>query len=668
MNVKKTIAENKKRYNELFGEYDPITGEGSPLERIPFRIFKNQKKPVLIPVQMEELTFVDDAKDSSLEEVYADNFDDMLEIFNKARLKYDFEFWAFVTAKIKPKGATDLAPFKCRRAQLKLLKSLEHLRVSLLAIFIILCKARQWGGSTLIQIYMAWIQIIHKERWSSLVVGEVEAQAVNVRKLYQTLVDNYPEEVQAISIKPFEGSSKNKEIPERNCVINLGSMQKPDNIRSADINMAHLTEVGLWKKTEGKSPRDLVQSILGTIPNKPYSLYVLESTAKGIGNFFHNEWQAAVAGDSNLTPVFVAWFEIEMYVEEFESEEERIQFIKGLNEYEMFLWNLGATLEGIKWYRGKLRDYNGDVFSMRSEFPSTAQEAFQSSGRRAFPEEHVHNIRKTIMKPAFTGDLYPNSLRGPEALEQIMFEDSTNGDLRIWHKPNDPPVEPYTIMRNRYAAFVDIGGKSKGADYSVVSVFDRYYMEQGYEPVRVATWRGHLDQDLFAWKAVQIAMYYENALLAIESNSLTKYENTEGSHYLTILDEIADHYDNLFTRTKPELIAEGAPKIWGFHTNTSTKGMLVNNFKAMIRDRTFVEYDQIAVDEADIYELKDDGNWGNIEGKNNHDDVLVTTMGALWLATKHMDLPVVRQLKRPTEPKRKRNKAKSAKMSSGHFG
>ena len=104
---------------------------------------------------------------------------------------------------------------------------------------------------------------------------------------------------------------------------------------------------------------------------------------------------------------------------------------------------------------------------------------------------------------------------------------------------------------NRYVVSVDIGGRTDKADYSVIRVFDRYWMAEGGSPELVATWRGHLDQDLIAWKAAQIAMFYGNALLIVESNSLDK-DSTDGDHFLTILDEIAPFYDNIYARNDPE--------------------------------------------------------------------------------------------------------------------
>ena len=101
-------------------------------------------------------------------------------------------------------------------------------------------------------------------------------------------------------------------LVDRDCVVSIGSMQKPDSLRSGDMKMAHLSEVGLWKKTKERKPEDVIQTILGSVPREPFTVVVLESTAKGIGNFFHDTWCEAVDGRSAYTPLFVAWYEIDI--------------------------------------------------------------------------------------------------------------------------------------------------------------------------------------------------------------------------------------------------------------------------------------------------------------------------------------------------------------------
>jgi hypothetical protein len=59
-------------------------------------------------------------------------------------------------------------------------------------------------------------------------------------------------------------------------------------------------------------------------------------------------------------------------------------------------------------------------------------------------------------------------VKGPEALEGIFFENTTNGKLWIWAKPEED-----SHILHRYLVAVDVGGRSKKADWSVIRVFDR---------------------------------------------------------------------------------------------------------------------------------------------------------------------------------------------------
>jgi hypothetical protein len=627
VNTDQILEENDRRYGELFCDYNPISGIGSQIERFPLKIWED-KPDILLPLQMQEkyggIKLLQDE---------GDNFEDTWLEFLRDRMKYDFEFWAYWNIKIKPKGQSGgLVPFKLNWPQRYMLSVLVQLLFDDVPVRVILDKARQWGGSTLVQMFMAWIQLLHKTYWNSSIVGDVESQAVGVRTMYETAITNYRTDTAKLSFKTFQGNSDWKTIPERNCVISIGSMQRPSKIRQQDISMGHCTEVALWSQSENKTPKDLIQTLQGTILDIPYSVFVLESTAKGVGNFFHDVWVQAESGDNSYTPVFIPWFKIEMYTKKFDSKPEKKAFLESLNEYELFLWELGATLEGIKWYQQKLKASNNDKWTMHEEFPSTAEESFVFSGRPAFNPINIPNLKKDVRDPDFIGDIFPAGVEKEEAFKNINVQEVANGPLRIWAMPNDPPVPQGKIMKNRYGATVDIGGASSGANDSVISIFDRYYMSQGGLPEVVATWVGHLDPDMFAWKAAQLATFYENAYLMFESNSYdNKIKEDEGDHSYIILDKIANYYTNLYTRTSPEQIRNGVAVRWGFHTNKSTRGMLINSFREAIRESNYVEYDKRVFDQAKWFVIKDNGKMEHADGKK--DDLLFTRMMGYWLVT-----------------------------------
>ena len=130
---------------------------------------------------------------------------------------------------------------------------------------------------------------------------------------------------------------------------------------------------------------------------------VIESTAKGVGNYFHRTWIDATEHRNNFTPVFIPWFTIDLYSKPLDKNEYDT-FVESMDEYEQHLFELGATLEAIAWYRDKRREMP-DEWRLFSEFPSTAAEAFQSSGRRVFRIPYVNNARQSCLPPTFIGDI-----------------------------------------------------------------------------------------------------------------------------------------------------------------------------------------------------------------------------------------------------------------------
>lgn len=624
MAIKNIIKENERRNINNKKKYNPLIGEGSPIARFKLKISFTSE--LSLPDVMLQVPLINEL---STKRRYPTKLE--LRQIRLLRIKYDFEYWCFTCVKIQDKLSKKLTPFILSKPQLKMLNVLINELWANKPIRIILLKARQWGGSTLIQIFMAWIQLFHRKSWHSVIVADVEDQSRNIKAMYSKLAINHPHEVQSVSFKNFEGSTKNKVISERDCIIYLGSMQKPDSLRSADVMMAHLSEVGLWKETDGKKPEDLIQSIAGTVPLEPFSMIVMESTAKGVGNFFHREWQKAKNGESGYTSVFVAWWEIPMYQIAFNDENEKVSFTESLTDIEYNYFELGATLEAIKWYRNKKHMESYDDWRMGCEFPTTPEEAFQSTGKRAHSPMYVSKMRKYCKAPKYKGEMFSESTTGKNSINSSLhFEETLNGNIWLWAKP-DKSIN----MSNRYVVSMDIGGRSDSADWSVISVIDRYWLSDSGVEECIGTCKFHIDQDLAIWKAVQIAKYFNNALLVVESNSLNP-KGEEGDHTLTILDEIKGYYSNLYYRTDPQKIIEGMPIRYGFHTNKSTKTDLVTQMNKRFREEGYIERDMRALDEADCYEIKKDGSYGAVSGE--HDDIYMSRAIGLK-ASSQIDIP-----------------------------
>lgn len=661
MNVSQILSENAKRVAELKAddaEYNQHTGVRCCGTR--FAIPISSRLVLHVPVSMKHHPLavgisMFGSLDAMVDQVAIRNSSytteqlyelkaQALDEFSKERLRHDFEYWSITCATVQDKITKNPVKFKLRRPQRKMLAVLVDMVERKVPIRIILLKARQWGGSTLVQIFMIWVQVHHRDGWHSVIVGDVENQARIIRAMINRVIKYFPISIGSISIAPFEGSGKNKYLKyvskfeftkndegeekpiERTSIISIGSMQQPESLRATDIVMAHKSEVGLWKETLGKKPEDLAQAIAGTIPFVPLSLDIEESTAKGIGNYFHRRWLAAKRGENGYTPVFIPWFDIDMYSLNFDTEEEKRLFASSLTEKENIRFEQGATLEGLKWYRMKLAEMEGNTWRMEAEFPSDDVEAFQSTGQRVYSPIYLSRMRKTCRKPSFVGDIYGDATHGPDCLKNIRFDESGTGNFAIWVKPDAGK------WKNRYVVVIDFcKGHSEHADYCSIRVIDRYWVSEGGVPEAIATWHGRLDPDQAAWKGAQIAKWFSDALLVVESNTLeTGSTMMDDNHFITVMDEIKDYYENIYARTDPQRIVEGVPVRYGFHTNKSTKQAIVNFNIKTYREGGYVEYDERAIDEADTYEKKPNGSYGAVEGC--HDDNHMSTSIGLYVA------------------------------------
>lgn len=627
MQVEEIIAINRERNLAEQTPYHPETGEGSNIgDRVRIELSDAPIPVQYIPAPMNAVEMVSMLRKYGSIDAFikgelgkradAELRDEVWKRWLKIRIRFDFEFWAVMFVKIKDKTGERDVPFRLNRPQRRLLYEFEEMRRNGRPIRLILLKARQWGGSTLIQIYMAWIQLVHRRNWNSVICAHLRDAALNIKGMYSKLLENYPPWLLSsdapLRFRPYEKMASTSIIESTKCRITIGSAETPESVRGSDAVMAHLSEVAFWPSTPQKTPESLVRSVCGSVALLPCSVIVMESTANGTGNYFYKECRRAKLGESDKKFMFVPWYEIEIYRLPVK---DCAEFVKSMDDYEKYLWEKGATLEAISWYRQKRKEY-ADHADMMAEYPSDDVEAFTHSGNRVFDARLVEKMRGECREPESTGEVCGKAPTGKDSLSGLKFYAGAGGKLKIWSFP-----EPDEKVSGRYITVVDIGGRSDKADYSVIAVFDRYWMMYGGVPEIAAQWRGHSDHDLLAWKAAQIAAYYNNALLVIESNTL-ETENYAGGDTEYILETIAGVYKNLYSRPPASMIRGSTGVRWGFHMNRSTKALLVNHQVRMLREGGYIERDPDACYEHDVYERRPNGSYGAMEG--HHDDILIT--------------------------------------------
>lgn len=669
--IKHIIEENDRRNDRMYARFNPVSGYGSTGERVKVSIDDFPIHIQYLPVEMMNVPLVKRilkcgtlkaflGKLGSKKEDYENDRLKVISQLTRLRCRYDFPFWAATFVYIKNKGGGEDVLFRLTRPQRRFVAKLEELRKAGKPIRIVLLKARQWGGSTVSQLYMAWLQLVHKVGLNSLIIAHQGAGSDEIKDMFDRMIKNYPVDMLHKLGETYKenepklvGVGKSGSIyrvPQRNCKIKIGTAERPDSCRGGDYNLVHLSEVGLWKATEGKKPEDIVRSACSGVLLRPYTMIVYESTANGTGNFFQKEYDDAKSKKSQFEAMFVSWFDIERYSLPLEDVEIFAQMLYSGREndavpssreengkYLWWLWEQGATLEAINWYIQERAKYT-DHGLMASEFPSDDVEAFVHSGARVFDKYKVEKLRPSCRPPSYVGEVYADGDEGKRALQNIRFTDDKQGFLNIWEMPE---VDEKEAVTDRYLTVVDVGGRSNKADWSVILVIDRLFMVDGGKPVVVAQWYGHIDIDLLAWKAAQIAAFYDNSLLVIESNTLETHDRerqVDGDQSGFILNQIKDIYPNLYARKQSEeSIREGLPVNYGFHTNISTKPMIISTLVKVIRENLYTERDERCLEEYLCYEKKPNGSFGAIAGK--HDDLLMTRAIGLHICFFEMDIP-----------------------------
>lgn len=671
---KQIIEENESRLHRLRAEYDPVTGEGLAEllgeERVKLEISDFSIPVQWVPKEMMKNPLIKEVAKAGSIETYIEKHNwkystpthlDIERRIRRIRHKHDFCHWAFFCIWIKHKKLKRRVRFRLNLPQLIVLSKCEELRRAGEPIALIILKARQWGGSTFCFFYQVWLQFKWNEFHSFAIAAHTSSASETILNMLKRSIKDYPawdlglEDGTELRLAPADTSGHaftlkdqdNKQVLEG--FIYVGTAEKPDTLRSKDISGAHYSEVGVWPDTPGKQAEDIIADIQGGLLEDTETMEVMESTAKSSDDYFHAVWESCVGGEGGYVPVFISFIQIENDVREIKDMKAFVSWLyehkdeerpngkwRDSGKYYWWLWELGATLEHINWYR--YRRLKLSFAKMCNEAPATPEQAFITAGQKVFDPFEVARKREKCREPVMVGDLISDAHEGAEVLDNIRFIPNSSGALRVWEEPDDSPIS------NRYVVAVDIGGPNDTSDWSSVRVLDRLMMMPDFglagKPNVVAEMHYHIDHDKLAYDALRLAEWYNHALLVIESNTLETHKkdhNADEDGFEYILDIIADLYDNLYMRqTKEEDVKEGVIGKWGFHTNALTKPKIIDNMRTCLRDDLWDEPSTLCLDEMSMY-VDEKGQYTAPPGK--HDDVLMATAILLWVGFKEMPMP-----------------------------
>jgi hypothetical protein len=281
----------------------------------------------------------------------------------RQRLKDDFLHYAAKCLKIRTKAGKVL-PFELNEAQRYIHKRVEEQRAKTGKVRAIILKGRQQGCSTYVEGRFYW-RVSHSKGVRAFILTHEEDATNNLFELAERYHENCP-----ALVKPSTGASNAKELyfDRLDSGYKVGTAGNKAVGRSSTVQLFHGSEVGFWPNAQQHAA-----GIIQAIPDELETEAFLESTANGIGNYFHQQWQAAESGESEYIAIFVPWYwqpEYRKAVPDgfvLSSDEQKYQEAYKLN------------LEQMAWRRAKIVELKDETL-FKQEYPATAAEAFQVSG------------------------------------------------------------------------------------------------------------------------------------------------------------------------------------------------------------------------------------------------------------------------------------------------
>lgn len=487
-------------------------------------------------------------------------------------------FWIIDKARVR-------VPFLFNPAQAKYYKDRTH--------FDLILKSRKEGFSSLIE--AIWLHACMNQKNVRAVVLSHDFESTKRHfDRVRYYLDNLGTREQKISVDLDTESQKELSFPKTGSSYWIGTAGSKTFGRGDDITHLHLSEASHYQNQE------VITAVMEACVASAWR--VIETTANGIGEKFHDLWKVAEVkeNESVWAAHFFAWFDdpTNRYEGEMPA---KLNYTQGelvmKSTYEL-------DDRQVLWHRFKKKSMI-DPSLMPQEYPSNPLEAFLSSGRPVFDALKLNEKSEMIQgeEPQYTGSLADDGA-------EIKLIPNLEGCLRIWKPPR---------KARRYLISSDIAEGIPGGDFSVAQVIDRSSWEQ------VAVMRGRYRPELWGQMLIDLGTFYNNAVLIPENNSIG----------ISTIDAIRrDGYPHLLMAK--ELFDEGKRVQYGFPTNSKTRERLISSIMSSLAEDTAYINDPVTLAEMKTFILNE--KTGKKEAQSGCYDDCVISYGIGIYSLKHLAL------------------------------
>jgi len=500
-----------------------------------------------------------------------------------ASYKNNFELFAKEQIKILPKDSSKgFQFFEFNEAQKIVNEALDKQLKETGRVRAIILKARQMGLSTYTTGRVFWKSYFNAYN-KSVVMAHDAATSDALFSMSRNTIYNMSD-----TFRPVLKKSNAKEImfEHNDSGYRLYTAGAPEAGRGTTPTIAHLSEVAFWGHDE-----KILAGLFQGISQAEGTEVILESTANGVGNSFHRLWQGAVKGENDYIAIFVPWYLMTEY-----SRKAPEGFERSTDE-EVLVTRYGLSDDQLYWRRLKIAEGGEDKF--RQEYPATPEEAFIVSGSNVF---NIEKLSKLVPQPILAKREFN--------FESSMMEDLRDGSIEIFK---------YPTFEVAFAIGADVA-LGVGKDYSTAVVINA-------KREVCAVYRSNtIDPSQFGDLLFYLGRYYNNALLAVESNSM-------GIATLNRLTQMG--YLNMYYQTKMANVSKEEGTRIGWRTTSASKPAIIGFLKNAIEQEDIWIPSRVIIGELMNYVADDTGKTNAIVGQN--DDTVIALAIALEVIRTHGD-------------------------------
>lgn len=461
----------------------------------------------------------------------------------------------------------------------------------------ILLKGRQIGFTTLSLGYMLWSAITRPDTNYLMMTHHNKVTQSLLRKLnkmYKSLPhERYPD------LFPKKVISNRDEIYFANgSRVQVATASGEDSISGNTFQLIHLSEMA---KYPNEQQEEIIATSIPALAKNPDSKIIIESTGMGF-NYYQEMFMKAWRGKESVWKSFFYSWLAKAYTTQFKhSFDEAEEWFKLHNQGRRMTYNDLEHDERIlrDKYKASYRQLmfrryyieSNSLEKFQREFPTTPDEAFQTSNVSVFDTQKIIERLQNVIPPLPTNEIYDEL---PEVLKPYI-----NKNLFIYHMPKG---------KMRHYGGIDVASGTGGNnDRSTIAIFN----SEGQQTA--SFYANDIPVYMFAKIVNSLGRFFNYAFICVERNSFG----------LPLLEKLRKEYHYMNLLKQRIFDQRGKRKLQlGFQTTNTTKPILINdmkeNFELGMINIECVE----TLEEMKIYQ-DNNGKMGNKKGQNLHDDLVI---------------------------------------------